>query len=102
VLEGEYEFLVDERTVMAPAGSLIYVPKGSLHAHYSVGEGEGRMLVIQTPGGLYERFFEELGKEADGDDAEPPVFEDRRGARMIIAVSAPYGIEIPPPYSKEP
>jgi len=102
VLEGKYEFLVDERTVMAQAGSLIYVPKGILHAHYSVGKGEGRMLVSQTPGGLYERFFEELGKEADGDDAEPCVFDDRPGARKIVVVAAQYGIEIPPPFSKEP
>ena len=102
VLEGEYEFLVDERTVMAQAGSLIYVPKGSLHAHNGVGEGKGRMLVTQTPGGLYERFFEELGKEADGDDVQPPpVFEGRPGARKIIAVAARYGIEIPPANSKE-
>ena len=91
-----------ERTVMAQAGSLIYVPKGSLHAHNGVGEGKGRMLVTQTPGGLYERFFEELGKEADGDDVQPPpVFEGRPGARKIIAVAARYGIEIPPANSKE-
>jgi mannose-6-phosphate isomerase-like protein (cupin superfamily) len=102
VLEGKYEFLLDDRTVMAQAGSLIYVPKGVLHTHNSLGEGEGRMLMTQTSGGLYERFFEELGKEADGDDAEPPVFEDQPGARKIVAVAARYGIEIPPPNSKEP
>jgi quercetin dioxygenase-like cupin family protein len=100
VLEGVYEFLVDERTVMAQAGSLIYVPKGILHAHNGV--GEGRMLVTQTPGGLYERFFEELDKVADGDDAQPPVFEDRPGARKIVAVAARYGIGIPPPDQKVP
>jgi hypothetical protein len=60
------------------------------------------MLVTQTPGGLYERFFEELGKEAGGDDVQsPPVFEGRQGARKIVAVAARYGIEIPPANSKE-
>jgi mannose-6-phosphate isomerase-like protein (cupin superfamily) len=102
VLEGVYEFLVDERTVVAQAGSIVYVPKGSLHAHNGVGEGVGRMLVTQTPGGLYERFFEELGKVAEGDDAEPPVFEEQADAESIVATAAKYGIEIPPPYPKVP
>ena len=102
VLEGEYEFLMEGSTIRAGAGSLLYFPKGTLHAHNGVGEGVGRMLVTQTPGGLYERFFEELGKVADVDDAEPPVFEDRPGARKIVALAARYGIEIPPPYPKVP
>ncbi len=42
VLKGEYEFLVEDRTIDAGAGSLIYVPKGNLHAHINVGEGTGR------------------------------------------------------------
>jgi mannose-6-phosphate isomerase-like protein (cupin superfamily) len=101
VLEGDYQFLSGGETIRAGAGSLLYVPKGTLHTHENVGDGAGRMLVSQTPGGLYERLFEELGKEADGDDAGPPVFEDRPGVRKILAVAARYGIEIPPPGSKE-
>ena len=102
VLEGEYEFLSGTETIRAGAGSLLYVPKGTLHSHENVGDGAGRMLVSQTPGGLYERLFEELGKETNGDDAEPPVFEDRPGARKIVTVAARYGIEIPPPDPKVP
>src|SRR3712207_794386 len=33
VLEGDYEFLVEDRTLRIPAGTLLYVPKGNLHAH---------------------------------------------------------------------
>ena len=62
VLEGEYEFLSGEETLRAGTGSLIYVRKGTLHAHKNVGEGVGRMLVTQTPGGLYEHFFEEVSR----------------------------------------
>jgi quercetin dioxygenase-like cupin family protein len=102
VLEGEYEFLMEGSTIRAGAGSLLYFPKGTLHAHNGVGEGVGRMLVTQTPGGLYERFFEELGKVAEGDDAEPPVFEEQADAESIVATAAKYGIEIPPPYPKVP
>jgi mannose-6-phosphate isomerase-like protein (cupin superfamily) len=100
VLEGEYEFLVDKRTVMAQAGSLIYVPKGCLHAHNGVGKGVGRMLVTQTPGGLYERFFEEVGRPVEG-EAGPGFFEERPDAQSIAATAAKYGIEIRSPIGGE-
>ena len=32
-IEGEYEFLMEGHTFRAGSGSLIYVPKGALHAH---------------------------------------------------------------------
>jgi mannose-6-phosphate isomerase-like protein (cupin superfamily) len=65
VLEGEYEFVDEGRsTVKAGVGSLIYIPKGNLHTYKNVGEGPGRMLVSQTPGGPHERFIEEVGEPA--------------------------------------
>jgi mannose-6-phosphate isomerase-like protein (cupin superfamily) len=96
VLEGEYKFLIGREPLRVGAGSLIYVPKGTLHAHRSVGEGVGRMLVTQTPGGLYERFFEEVGKPVVG-GAGPLVFEDLPDMRRIVEAAAEYGIEIPLP-----
>src|ERR671917_2174830 len=86
VLEGEYEFLGREQTLRAVAGSLVYVPKGSLHAHVNRGEGPARMLVSQTPGGSHERFFEEV-EEADG--------------AGIPELAADYGIEIALPKGGE-
>ena len=103
VLEGEYEFLVEGRTINAGSGSLIYVPKGNLHTHKSVGEGIGRMLVSQTPGGLHERFFEEIGEEMK-DGSKAPVSEDPPDMERIAKIAAEYGIEIPPParpYNRE-
>jgi len=99
VLQGEFEFVVEGRTIRAGVGSLIYVPKGTLHAHKNVGEGVGRMLLTQTPGGLYERFFEEVGKAMD-DAGEPLVFEEQPDVESIVAIAAKYGIEIPPPIAE--
>ena len=97
VLEGEYEFMVDDHTIKAGAGSLIYVPKGTLHTHKNVGDGVGRMLLTQTPGGLYELFFQKAGRPADGDDGGPLAFEDLPHAeRWIVEVAAEHGTEIPP------
>ena len=97
MIEGEYEFLSGEETLRVGAGSLIYVPKGTLHAHKNVGEGVGRMLITQTPGGLYEHFFEEVGKAVNG-EVRPPVFEGQQDMRRIVEVAAEYGIEIPSPF----
>jgi mannose-6-phosphate isomerase-like protein (cupin superfamily) len=79
VLEGEYEFLGRDLTLRVGAGSLVYVPKGSLHAHVNRGEGPARMLISQTPGGSHERFLEEV--------------EEASGAG-IPEIAAEYGIEI--------
>ena len=97
MLEGEYEFSNGEETIPVGAGSLLYVPKGTLHGHKNVGKGVGRMLLTQTPGGLYERFFEEVGKAVDGDDAGSLASEGQPDMSRIVALAAQYGIEIPPP-----
>jgi mannose-6-phosphate isomerase-like protein (cupin superfamily) len=100
VLVGDFEFLLNGNTLLAGAGSLLYVPKGTLHAHRNVGEGVGRMLVTQTPGGLYERFFEEVGRPVEG-EAGPRFFEKQPDAESIVAAAAKYGIEISPPIVEE-
>jgi mannose-6-phosphate isomerase-like protein (cupin superfamily) len=96
VLEGEYEFLIEGHTIRVSASYLLYVPKGTLHTHKNVGERVGRMLISQTPGGLYEHFFEAVGKPVYG-DGRPLVFEDHPNMRRIVEVAAEYGIEIPLP-----
>ena len=99
VLEGEYEFLVEGRTIDADAGSLIYVPRGNLHAHKNVGKEPGRMLVSQTPGGTHERFFDEIGEEQRYASA-PTVSEDPPGLESVTKIAAGYGIEMSPPVAR--
>ena len=97
VLEGDYEFLTGGETMRAGAGSLIYVPKGTLHTHKNVGEGVGKLLLSQTPGGLYEIFFEKAGRLADSEDGGPSDFEEQSDIKGRVAeVAAEHGIEIPP------
>jgi mannose-6-phosphate isomerase-like protein (cupin superfamily) len=80
VIEGQYEFLIKGRIIRVEAGSLLYFPKGTLHAHRGVGEGVGRMLVTQTPGDLYERFFEVVGRPVEV-EAGPSFFEKQPDVR---------------------
>jgi mannose-6-phosphate isomerase-like protein (cupin superfamily) len=97
VLEGEYEFMSGEEVLRVGAGSLLYIPKGTLHAHKNAGEGLGRMLVTQSPGGLYEHFFKQVGKKAVDGKVRPLHFEDHQDMRRIVEVAAEHGIEIPVP-----
>jgi mannose-6-phosphate isomerase-like protein (cupin superfamily) len=63
VLEGEYAFNVEGRTIAAPVGSFLYVPAGTTHTFRHAGDGTGRMLTICHPGGI-EEIFEASGPEA--------------------------------------
>ena len=96
VLEGEYEFLIEGRILSAGTRSLLYVSRGNLHAHRNDGEGVGKMLVSQTPGGLHERFFEEIG-EARRNGSTPPVSEEPQDAERMARIATEYGIEMPLP-----
>jgi hypothetical protein len=105
VLEGEYEFLIEGRTLMASAGALIYVPKGTLHTHNNMGEGVSRMLVTQTPGGLSEKFFEETGAARNrtivlASCSTPEELQEDGGARAEVRdrISATYRrvVRLPP------
>src|SRR5438552_907045 len=45
VLEGELSFLVGDRTILARAGSYVYVPQGMLHTFKNVGMKAAKLLV---------------------------------------------------------
>ena len=94
VLEGELEFLVDDRTIPATAGSVAYGPRNILHAFKNVGTTPSRMLVFVAPAGL-EKFFEEVGELAS-DLSSPPPFGPPEIERLLAAAPK-YGQEIPAP-----
>ena len=65
VLAGEYLFEAEGQMIKAPMGTLISVPPGALHTFTSVGEQDGRLLVLCDPGGI-ERFFEDIARHSSG------------------------------------
>ena len=58
VLEGEIKLLVGERNIRATAGSLIFVPKGTIHTFSQIGHQPAKFLVTYSPSG-FEKFFDE-------------------------------------------
>ncbi len=94
VLDGEFEFLHEDDRIEVGPGSLIYVAKGNLHAFRSSGSTTGRLLVVQTPGGVHERYVEEVGKPVTDNVVSPA--KETRSVDGLAAVGAKYGIEMVP------
>ena len=57
VLDGRMRFRLGDDIEDAPAGSLVFVPRGAVHTWQNIGDSSARMLVLFTPSGM-ERFFE--------------------------------------------
>jgi quercetin dioxygenase-like cupin family protein len=72
VLEGAYEMTVDGKTSLAGPGTMVFLPRGTVHSFKTVSAEAGRMLDWSLPGGQdrYFREIDELGKGGAGfDDA---------------------------------
>jgi quercetin dioxygenase-like cupin family protein len=96
ILEGEFEFLDNERTFVAGAGSLVYLPKGRLHMHRNAGDTLAKALVLLVPAGV-EKFIEEAGKPATDPSSLPPPPEEAELERVVTIAVEKYGFEVPPP-----
>jgi quercetin dioxygenase-like cupin family protein len=84
VVEGEMRFKLGDEIVAAPAGSFVFVPRGTPHTWQNVGAGPARILIHFTPSGM-ERFFDGFAAlEAPG----PTAFETV-GAEVGVAVVGP-------------
>ncbi len=101
VLDGEYEFRVEGEVRTATAGALVHVPRGRLHSHRNVGRAPARLLMIQTPAGLYERFLVMVGQPVTSRRASP-ASTSRPDPDSVVRIAAGFGIEIRPEARRDP
>jgi quercetin dioxygenase-like cupin family protein len=94
LLEGELTFRIGDQTTRAPAGTVVFVPRGTAHAFQTVRGEPARFLVVIAPGG-YEGFFVELAERVAQLPPGPP---DPDALRPILDryQSAIVGPPLPP------
>jgi mannose-6-phosphate isomerase-like protein (cupin superfamily) len=89
VLEGELTVRVGERSITAPVGSFVVIPRGVVHQPSNPAAEPARVLLIFSPSGM-EHFFEEAAEQRiplQAVPADPDVLERRD------AFAAKYGYE---------
>ncbi len=69
VLAGEVEYLIDEAWITAPAGSMVFIPRGRAHGFRNTGEEPARHLAIASPAEAMI-MLEELTQVAAEDQAD--------------------------------
>jgi quercetin dioxygenase-like cupin family protein len=91
VIEGELRFKLAGDVHRAPAGSFVFVPRGTPHCFQNVADAPARILVMFTPSGM-ERFFDRFAALSAPD---PEAFEK---------IGGPLGMEIvgPPLAQSDP
>ena len=91
VLEGQFEFVLGERKVNAGVGSVVYVPRTTVHAFTNTGTQKGKILFINTPEGPLEQFLVEFG-EPVSDPSSPPEGEPDMD-KLLASAQRTGGIE---------
>ena len=95
VVEGTLTFRIGERTVEAPAGTFVHIPRGVVHTHWNATAEAVRLLGFPAPSG-FETFFADLAELMGSMPPGPPDMS------RLAAVYEKYGLQVvgPPPGSE--
>lgn len=93
VLEGELRFRLGAELRGAPAGTFVFVPRGTPHCFQNVGRGSARVLVLFTPSGM-ERFFDRFASLPDGANAAE-AFSNIGGEMGMEVIGPPLAVSDP-------
>jgi quercetin dioxygenase-like cupin family protein len=87
VIEGRLRFQLGEELHDAPAGSFVFVPRGTPHCFRNAGDATARILVMFTPSGM-EAFFDRFAEVPAG-AAGPDTFRTIGGEVGMDVVGPP-------------
>ena len=65
ILEGNYEITIDGRTTMIGPGTLVFIPRNTVHRFRNVGDSIGCMIDWTVPGGQ-DHYFKAISELAAG------------------------------------
>ena len=89
VLEGRFQFRLEDELHDVAVGSCMYIPRGVPHTWRNAGDSPARMLAVFTPAGM-EAFFQQFAAHA-GTTAAPEAFRTLGEEAGMIVVGPPLG-----------
>lgn len=95
IVDGEVQFTVEGKEIIASPGTFLHVPIGVLHSFRNATDRPARMLIQAAPAGI-EAFFREIGEPVHDPDVAPGPPNEQQIQRLLEAAPR-YGIEIRPP-----
>ena len=87
ILEGDCEFVVGGKTILAKPGTTRFAPRDVAHTYRYPGTMPGKLMCVITPAG-FEGSFEEIG-------ALSP--EQQQDIPHVLELAEKFGLEILPP-----
>jgi len=90
VLEGELEFISEDRRFTAGPGGFVFLPRNVPHGFRILGPNPARFLILMTPGG-FEGFMVEAGAPAEARQLPEPAAPDMD---RLMAAAARRQLEI--------
>jgi quercetin dioxygenase-like cupin family protein len=91
VLEGEMTVSIGDRTVKAAPGTLVTVPRDTVHS-FVIESEELRVLTLLTPAGM-EGWFKEFSVPATAMTLPPPAEPSYSDIHKMLAAAPRFGIE---------
>jgi mannose-6-phosphate isomerase-like protein (cupin superfamily) len=92
MLSGEVTFYTGGEQTQAKEGTLIYIPKGTLHNFKNTGLHNARMITLYVGAGM-EGFFAEVGVPPTlNENAQPAPFTPER-KKQFLEAAPKYGLE---------
>jgi len=91
VLEGEMTFSVGHQTIKATPGTMVIVPRHTVHS-FVIESEQIRMLTLLTPAGM-EGWFKEFNVPASSMTLPPPADVSYSEIEKMMAQAPKFGIE---------
>src|SRR5262249_56220610 len=95
VVEGEMTVSVGDRTVKATPGTLVVVPRHTVHS-FAIESEQLRVLILLTPAGM-EGWFKEFSVPAEAMTLPPAAEVPYSEIQRMLDVSPQYGLEFVSP-----
>ena len=93
VLDGEVAFHVDGEDILAQKGAFLTVPDGAVHAFSGVSE-QSRLLILNAPGVMHEKFFTGVGTELPEGTTQPLPPSGPPDVPALVAKASSLGMTI--------